>query len=145
MEALLYATCQKLGITYVTICHRPALRVWHTHNLNLLGDGKGGFTFAPLEHTDAEKEIMVEHARDCRSVATVGDVSSYAAALTARSTEYVRSLSFLSLSFVPFGLRNNYREYESECIQYLYFVGTQPLWLTRSGANPCSLCRVVRG
>jgi hypothetical protein len=80
METLLYATCQKLGITYVTICHRPALRVWHTHNLELLGDGKGGYSFAPLEHTPAEEQTIAEHARNQnRSISqphTAGDSSS---------------------------------------------------------------------
>lgn len=39
MENLLYTECQRLGITYITICHRPALRMWHKLSLNLLGDG----------------------------------------------------------------------------------------------------------
>jgi ABC-type uncharacterized transport system fused permease/ATPase subunit len=41
MEVLLYQECRRLGIAYITICHRPALRAWHELNLNLLGDGKG--------------------------------------------------------------------------------------------------------
>jgi hypothetical protein len=48
MEARLYATCHHLGITYITICHRPTLKQYHSHKLNLTGDGKGGWEFLSL-------------------------------------------------------------------------------------------------
>eukprot|EP00475_Leptophrys_vorax_P007198 TRINITY_DN14561_c0_g1_i1.p1 TRINITY_DN14561_c0_g1~~TRINITY_DN14561_c0_g1_i1.p1 ORF type:complete len:1009 (-),score=245.67 TRINITY_DN14561_c0_g1_i1:54-2798(-) len=53
MEEFLYDQCKALGITYITICHRPALRVFHKANLNLTGDGNGGWEFVPI---DQEKE-----------------------------------------------------------------------------------------
>ena len=48
MEELLYTECQRLGIAYITICHRPALKKYHEKNLNLTGDGKGGWELQAL-------------------------------------------------------------------------------------------------
>eukprot|EP01063_Lacrimia_lanifica_P036441 TRINITY_DN7231_c0_g3_i1.p1 TRINITY_DN7231_c0_g3~~TRINITY_DN7231_c0_g3_i1.p1 ORF type:complete len:1372 (+),score=583.24 TRINITY_DN7231_c0_g3_i1:70-4116(+) len=42
METLLYEECFKRGITYITICHRPALRSYHSLNLHLRGEGSNG-------------------------------------------------------------------------------------------------------
>jgi ABC-type uncharacterized transport system fused permease/ATPase subunit len=53
MEEFLYDQCKIFGITYITICHRPALRVFHKANLNLTGDGKGGWEFNEI---DEQKE-----------------------------------------------------------------------------------------
>ena len=50
MEAALYDECKKASITYITICHRPALKAYHTHNLNLTGDGKGGWEYIDVDH-----------------------------------------------------------------------------------------------
>lgn len=48
METFLYQECQRLGITYITICHRPALKRWHQHNLHLCGNGTRAFKFVRL-------------------------------------------------------------------------------------------------
>lgn len=37
MEQLLYHECMRRGISYITICHRPALKAFHDRNLNLTG------------------------------------------------------------------------------------------------------------
>jgi len=37
MEELLYNECERQGISYITICHRPTLRAFHDRNLNLTG------------------------------------------------------------------------------------------------------------
>jgi ABC-type uncharacterized transport system fused permease/ATPase subunit len=54
METTLYERCQELGIAYITICHRPALKRFHTENLNLTGDGKGGWELHPIERDAAD-------------------------------------------------------------------------------------------
>lgn len=41
MEEVLYRACERHGITYVTICHRPALEAYHRLNVHLTGqDGQ---------------------------------------------------------------------------------------------------------
>jgi ABC-type uncharacterized transport system fused permease/ATPase subunit len=50
METKLYETCQELGIAYITICHRPALKRFHDVNLNLTGDGQGGWEVHQIPH-----------------------------------------------------------------------------------------------
>lgn len=40
MEQLMYSECERRGISYITICHRPALKAYHDANLNLLGNGR---------------------------------------------------------------------------------------------------------
>lgn len=52
MERRLYDRCKELKITYITICHRPALKQYHDTNLNLTGDGKGGWEFLDIDHAD---------------------------------------------------------------------------------------------
>eukprot|EP00039_Didymoeca_costata_P000030 m.43872 g.43872 ORF g.43872 m.43872 type:complete len:1317 (-) comp10017_c0_seq2:599-4549(-) len=58
MEVLLYQECRRLGISYITICHRPALRAWHDLNLHLLGDGKGGYKLERIEKTPGELDVL---------------------------------------------------------------------------------------
>eukprot|EP00941_MAST-03F_sp_MAST-3F-sp1_P006281 g6281.t1 len=45
MERRLYETCEKRNITCITISHRPALAQFHDVVLNILKDGKGGWTW----------------------------------------------------------------------------------------------------
>eukprot|EP01062_Namystynia_karyoxenos_P072660 TRINITY_DN68_c0_g3_i2.p1 TRINITY_DN68_c0_g3~~TRINITY_DN68_c0_g3_i2.p1 ORF type:complete len:1220 (+),score=308.01 TRINITY_DN68_c0_g3_i2:62-3661(+) len=42
VELLLYEECRRRGITYITICHRPALEAFHSSNVHLCGDGTDG-------------------------------------------------------------------------------------------------------
>eukprot|EP01064_Diplonema_japonicum_P038951 TRINITY_DN9638_c0_g1_i1.p1 TRINITY_DN9638_c0_g1~~TRINITY_DN9638_c0_g1_i1.p1 ORF type:complete len:1224 (+),score=388.39 TRINITY_DN9638_c0_g1_i1:499-4170(+) len=42
VEKMLYEECFKRGITYITICHRPALKAYHSTNLHLKGEGSNG-------------------------------------------------------------------------------------------------------
>jgi len=91
MELLLYRECQRLNITYITICHRPSLRIWHTHSLHLLGDGKGGYTFGPIQHTAEEKLAIAEQSRQLRAgqnASTKAVTQSYALALQERSAPF---------------------------------------------------------
>ena len=72
MEAALYRECAAMSITYITICHRPALKAYHTHNLNLTGDGKGGWEMVEIDQSQV-------HAR----VATASSVGALQNALDA--------------------------------------------------------------
>ncbi|KAI3404059.2 PXA2 [Candida oxycetoniae] len=58
MEQFMYQYAQKLGITLLSVAHRPAL--WHFHKYLLKFDGKGGYFFGKL---DAEKRLKLEQER----------------------------------------------------------------------------------
>lgn len=58
MEQFMYKHAQQLGISLLSVAHRPAL--WHFHNFLLKFDGKGGYFFGPL---DAEKRLKIEEER----------------------------------------------------------------------------------
>jgi ABC-type uncharacterized transport system fused permease/ATPase subunit len=62
MEAALYDECKKAQITYITICHRPALKAYHTHNLNLTGDGKGGWEYTEIDHARVRSRALASGA-----------------------------------------------------------------------------------
>jgi len=46
VEAFMYKHCKELGITLITISHRPSL--WVHHNKKLDMDGRGGFRFGDM-------------------------------------------------------------------------------------------------
>ena len=50
MERRLYNICQRKEnpVTYITIAHRPALRVWHKKML-AIGDGQQGWKVHPID------------------------------------------------------------------------------------------------
>ncbi|CAD7976101.1 unnamed protein product [Amoebophrya sp. A25] len=54
LEELLYEECQRLGIVYVTVCHRPALKKFHDFSLRL--DGRGGYSWTAID--EAEKAAV---------------------------------------------------------------------------------------
>lgn len=58
MEQFMYQHAQSVGISLLSVAHRPAL--WHFHNLLLKLDGKGGYFFGPL---DAERRLKFEEER----------------------------------------------------------------------------------
>lgn len=58
MEQLMYENAQKIGISVLSVAHRPAL--WHFHNRLLKLDGKGGYFFGVL---DAERRLKFEEER----------------------------------------------------------------------------------
>lgn len=58
MEQFMYEHAQELGITLLSVAHRPAL--WHFHKYLLKFDGKGGYYFGPL---DADKRLKLEKER----------------------------------------------------------------------------------
>ncbi|CUM64980.1 uncharacterized protein PRCAT00002598001 [Priceomyces carsonii] len=58
MEQFMYQHAQGLGISLLSVAHRPAL--WHFHNFLLKFDGKGGYFFGEL---DATKRLKFEEER----------------------------------------------------------------------------------
>ncbi|EGV64628.1 ATP-binding cassette long-chain fatty acid transporter pxa2 [Yamadazyma tenuis] len=73
MEQFMYQHAQEMGISLLSVAHRPAL--WHFHNYLLKFDGKGGYFFGEL---DAEKRLKIEEERlklekSLRDVSTLRD------------------------------------------------------------------------
>jgi ABC-type uncharacterized transport system fused permease/ATPase subunit len=62
MEAALYKECKSMSITYITICHRPALKAYHTHNLNLTGDGEGGWEYTQIDQSKVHARVAAASA-----------------------------------------------------------------------------------
>lgn len=58
MEQFMYKHAQELGITVLSVAHRPAL--WHFHKYLLKFNGKGGYYFGKL---DAERRLKFEEER----------------------------------------------------------------------------------
>jgi len=46
VEGFMYTHCRKIGITLITISHRPSL--WKYHDFKLTFDGRGGFEFGRM-------------------------------------------------------------------------------------------------
>ncbi|PSK78711.1 hypothetical protein CJJ07_001483 [Candidozyma auris] len=73
MEQFMYKHAQEIGISLLSVAHRPAL--WHFHNRLLKFDGKGNYYFGPL---DAERRLKFEEERlklekNLRDVPTLRD------------------------------------------------------------------------
>ena len=58
MENLIYTHAKSLGISLLTVSHRPSL--WKYHNYILQYDGQGGYVFSPL---DAEKRLKLQEEK----------------------------------------------------------------------------------
>ncbi|KAI9329749.1 P-loop containing nucleoside triphosphate hydrolase protein [Obelidium mucronatum] len=58
-EKLLYTHAQALGISVMTVSHRPSL--WKYHNWILQFDGEGGYVFCEL---DAEKRLALQEEKN---------------------------------------------------------------------------------
>ena len=58
MEQFMYKHAQSLGITVLSVAHRSAL--WHFHKYLLKFDGKGNYSYGPL---DANKRLKFEQER----------------------------------------------------------------------------------
>ncbi|KAJ3406083.1 hypothetical protein HDV05_006184, partial [Chytridiales sp. JEL 0842] len=59
IEKIMYTHAQKLGISLITVSHRPSL--WKYHNWILQYDGQGGYVFTPL---DAEKRLALQEEKN---------------------------------------------------------------------------------
>jgi len=58
MEGLMMEHATELGITLMTVSHRPSL--WKYHALILHYDGQGGYVFTKL---DAEKRLALQEEK----------------------------------------------------------------------------------
>lgn len=58
IERVMYTHARKLGISLMTVSHRPSLWKYHDHILQF--DGHGGYVFAEL---DAEKRLRLEEEK----------------------------------------------------------------------------------
>lgn len=54
----MYSYAKELGITLMTVSHRPSL--WKYHNYILQYDGQGGYVFTEL---DAEKRLALQEEK----------------------------------------------------------------------------------
>ena len=59
MEGLMMQHATGLGITLLTVSHRPSL--WKYHSMILQYDGQGGYVFTKL---DAEKRLALQQERE---------------------------------------------------------------------------------
>lgn len=67
MEQFMYKHAQEMGISLLSVAHRPAL--WHFHNYLLKFDGKGGYFFGELDATrrlkfEEERLVLEKNLRD---------------------------------------------------------------------------------
>jgi len=58
MEAFFYEELQRREITYITICHRPVLKAYHTTNLHLVGEGTRKYTLTDLPAITRPREAV---------------------------------------------------------------------------------------
>tara|TARA_R110002050_G_scaffold203095_1_gene338289 strand:- start:229 stop:879 length:651 start_codon:yes stop_codon:yes gene_type:complete len=77
MEILLYGMCRQYGITYVTICHRPALQAYHDYNLHLLGE-EGKWEMRKLHHEEGSWKYSAPVLAPSKAEGHVGDSASEA-------------------------------------------------------------------
>lgn len=56
VEANMYETAKALGVSLITITHRPSLWRFHTHVLQF--DGQGGWTLKPIEHVETSAKAQ---------------------------------------------------------------------------------------
>ncbi|KAJ1550489.1 hypothetical protein HK096_006666 [Nowakowskiella sp. JEL0078] len=59
IEKIMYTHAQKLGISLITVSHRPSL--WRYHNWILQYDGQGGYVFTEL---DPEKRLALQEEKN---------------------------------------------------------------------------------
>lgn len=68
MEHRLYEVCNELGITYITISHRPVLKAFHKKLLTI-GEGDCGYSLVPINHESLNVSVQL----DRQGLASTGD------------------------------------------------------------------------
>ena len=84
MERRLYHICQEAKITYITIAHRPALRVWHKRML-AIGDGAMGWKLTDIDQQEHYQKVL---AAAKASVLSSETQARLRASLEARNVPY---------------------------------------------------------
>jgi hypothetical protein len=82
MERRLYRICQENGITYISIAHRPALRVFHDQLL-AIGDGACGFSLTQLDRKAHYQEVIAAARASVVPAAVEASIAAHAAARSA--------------------------------------------------------------
>lgn len=62
IEKIMYTHATSLGISLLTVSHRPSL--WKYHNFILQYDGQGGYVFTKL---DAQKRLALQEEKNAVS------------------------------------------------------------------------------
>lgn len=95
IEAIAYNTCQKLGITLISVAHRRS--VWKYHNWVLRFDGCGGFVFGPLRVNEETERIHVEPVIQASNSNLIGTAVSFRFQdVVTEESRVLESLSFPS-------------------------------------------------
>ena len=146
MERRLFELCPKLGISCITIAHRPALLQYHQHQLMLTGKPAegGGWKLTKIEHGPATFSPEA-----CKDVDAPGLIEKYMAGRAiklseARKTECAEITQERSRKFEACSTRSVLpREMESRMYHPALFIGLkQPAAVWRLAAF--ALCLVVR-
>jgi energy-coupling factor transporter ATP-binding protein EcfA2 len=90
MERRLYESCVKEGITCITISHRPVLEQYHDVVLNVLKDGKGGWTFRMTERGRKRRqkgEIVLDESQLTNMTMSTSNPSMSASTKPTKSTK----------------------------------------------------------
>ena len=92
MERRLYEACRDQGITCITISHRPVLEQYHDVVLNILADGKGGWTWRRTAKDKAVAEsgesLVGGYSKAYMDAANAGDALLEKQTLEERSRPY---------------------------------------------------------
>ncbi len=94
MERRLYETCERRGITCITISHRPVLEQYHDVVLNILGDGKGGWSWRETGRNKMRRQESL-HQQSMAAKSTTSNVSDGSSEVGGYSARYNREESAL--------------------------------------------------
>lgn len=75
VERTAYESCQKLGISLITVAHRRS--VWKYHNWVLRFDGLGGYVFSPLQVDEAREVIHLTSVTKASNSTVLGKALSF--------------------------------------------------------------------